>query len=155
MANNNWDHPPDPDHNVNRPGYLMHTWVHGDLGYVPRKRSCTTTYFQRQRLLLGTGTRTAGPLDIRHDMILLGEYLATPGKRGDQLVLDLDAEQAAELVMATNRTVGPYRRELGQRKLSFLLPGMSFPGPRAMKIRIPEAARGLRPAIYIIMKKLA
>ena len=117
------------------------------MGNVSRKRNYATTYAQRQRLLIGSGKATAGPLDTRKDMILLAEYLSTPGKRAGEWVVELNAEQAqaAALLMATNRVVGPYRRELGQRKLNFFLPGLGLPGPRTMKIRIPETAEAFAP----------
>ena len=79
----------------------------------------------------------AGPLDIRNDHILLAEFIATPGKRGDAYLNDLDGEAAARLALSSARVVGHYRRELCMKRHGYLLPPRGHPGPRAFRLKLP------------------
>ena len=56
---------------MNLPGYRQHEWVHGEIGFVPWVRNYITVYHQRQRMLRSSGVLPSGPIDIRHDPVLI------------------------------------------------------------------------------------
>ena len=117
--------PPQIHDNYDVSTYYDKLWVTDDHPeYQPKIKNYKSLYHRRQAQKVARGALPKGPLDIRlhRDPEFVAEYAGTPGKRIDSFLHHMDMATLLIVGVKADSLVGPYRRPLAKKKLSYLLP---------------------------------
>lgn len=141
--------------NMNISSHYKRLWGEEGGFHRPRAYNFESCYqaLQRQDAALG---RPMGPRDMLapENAVLIAEWGATPGKRIDSLLPKCSPEQLCRIVVISERITGPYRKDLLQRRLRYLMPKVSAPKPWRYPVNIPDVMTHMKPAVAKIMQEL-